>query len=256
MQSVKLRRHRSQIGSLQSFRRQHWGDQILVLTLHFVFVFISNWISFHILLNLFFLIFVSLFSDVVRAGAFREVSNGSGQLECHSWPIVSTPHHLFTLNSPQFIYWRGSITITIIYYWRGTITVGEVHSTPCFTLFTLHSINLSLTIILKRHTITSFHTELFTIHIIEKYQPRTTATTSFQAEFFKYYQIPKPPYEIFFTLNSLSLILGLKSSTLELKLLAWSAPPPKYQTNPNPNQPSTEKIIDGDIWYLAVKVQR
>ena len=25
------------------------------------------------------------------AGLFREVSNGSGQLECHSWPIVSTP---------------------------------------------------------------------------------------------------------------------------------------------------------------------
>ena len=135
MQSVKLRRHRSQIGSLQSFRRQHWGDQILVLTLHFVFVFISNWISFHILFNLFFsfLICVSLFSDVERAGAFREVSNGSGQLECHSWPMVSTPHHLFTLNSPQFILkrhyyiWRGTITITI--------TIGDVHSIPCFTLF-------------------------------------------------------------------------------------------------------------------------
>ena len=57
-------------------------------------------------------------------------------------------------------------------------------------------------------------------------------------------------------LNSLSLILGLKSTTLELKLLDWSAQhhPQKYQTNPN--QPSTEKIIDGDIWNLAVKVQR
>ena len=126
MQSVKLRRRRSQIGSLQSFRRQHEGDQILVLTLHFVFVFISNWISFHILLNLFFLIFVSLFSDVVRAGAFREVSNGSGQLECHSWPIVSTPHHLFTLNSPQFIlkrhyYYHYYLLLERYYYcWKGT----------------------------------------------------------------------------------------------------------------------------------------
>ena len=71
MQSVKLRRRRSQIGSLQSFRRQHWGDQILVLTLHFVFVFISNWISFHILLNLFF--YISYF----RLSIFRCWASGS-----------------------------------------------------------------------------------------------------------------------------------------------------------------------------------
>ena len=133
MQSVKLRRRRSQIGSLQSFRRQHWGGSDSCA--HFAFC-----ICFHLQLDFssyfvksFFLICVSLFSDVERAGAFREVSNGSGQLECHSWPIVSTPHHLFTLNSPQFILkrhyyiWRGTITTTI--------TIGEAHSIPCLTPF-------------------------------------------------------------------------------------------------------------------------
>ena len=39
------------------------------------------------------LIFNFLFprSPFSNVGLFREVSNGSGQLECHSWPIVSTP---------------------------------------------------------------------------------------------------------------------------------------------------------------------
>ena len=73
----------------------------------------------------------------------------------------------------------------------------------------------------------------------------------------KYHQIPKPPpYEISFQTQLFIAHVGLKSTTLELKLLDWSAQhhPQKYQTNPN--QPSTEKIIDGDIWNLAVKVQR
>ena len=126
MQSVKLRRRRSQIGSLQSFRRQHWGGSDSCA--HFAFC-----ICFHLQLDFssyfvksIFLIFVSLFSDVERAGAFREVSNGSGQLECHSWPIVSTPHHLFTLNSPQFIlkrhyYYHYYLLLERYYYcWRGT----------------------------------------------------------------------------------------------------------------------------------------
>ena len=99
------------------------------------------------------------------------------QMEVDSWNVTLgrsyQPHTTFSHWTLHNSYWRGTITITIIYYWRGTITVGKVHSIPCFTLFTLHSINLSLTIILKRHTITSFHTKLFIAHIrLKKHHTR------------------------------------------------------------------------------------
>ena len=84
---------------------------------------------------------------------------------------------------------------------------------------TLHSINLSLTIILKRHTITPFHTEHFTIHVIEKYQRHICAATSFHAEFFTTVSaeqvllewiLKPPPYEIFFHTQLFITHIGLK----------------------------------------------
>ena len=154
MQSVKLRRHRSQIGSLQSFRRQHWGDQILVLTLHFVFVFICSWISFHILLNLFFL-FSSLYFPMLSE---REPLERC-QMEVDSWNVTLgrwyQPHTTFSHWTLHNSYWRGIITfeeallLSLLLLERYTRYLVAHFST-------LHSINLSLTIILKAHTITSF----------------------------------------------------------------------------------------------------
>ena len=180
--------------------------------------------------------------------------------------MVSTPHHLFTLNSPQFILKR------YYYIWRGfhclTLLILESYTLHHVAHFsTILSINLSLTIILKRHTITPFHTEHFTIHVIEKNQPHICAATSFHAEFFTTLSeeqvllewiLKPPPFAIFFHTQLFITHIGLKKNHTRFQTLGLecTAQPPKYQTNPNPNQPSTEKIIDGDIWNLAVKVQR
>ena len=125
MQSVKLRRRRSQIGSLQSFRRQHWGDQILVLTLHFVFVFISNWISLHILLNLFFL-FSSLYFPMLSE---REPLERC-QMEVDSWNVTLgrsyQPHTTFSHWTLHNSYWRGTITFEEVLLLSLLFTIGEV----------------------------------------------------------------------------------------------------------------------------------
>ena len=125
MQSVKLRRRRSQIGSLQSFRRQHWGGSDSCA--HFAFC-----ICFHFQLDFssyvvksIFLIFVSLFSDVEREPLER------CQMEVDSWNVTLgrsyQPHTTFSHWTLHNSYWRGTITVII--------TIGEAHSIPCLTPF-------------------------------------------------------------------------------------------------------------------------
>ena len=116
---------------------------------------------------------------------------------------------------------------------------------------TLHSINLSLTIILKRHTITPFHTEHFTIHVIEKYQRHICAATSFHAEFFTTVSedqvllewiLKPPPYEIFFHTQLYITHIGLKKNHTRVQTLGLECTTPKipnqHNTTPKiPNQP-------------------
>ena len=195
------------------------------------------------------------------------------QMEVDSWNVTLgrwyQPHTTFSHWTLHNSYWRGTITFE-------EVLLLSLLLLEMYTLYhvlhssTLHSINLSLTIILKRHTITPFHTEHFTIHVIEKYQRHICAATSFHAEFFTTLSeeqvllewiLKPPPFAIFFHTQLFITHIGLKKNHTRVQTLGLECTNPKipnqHNTTPKiPNQPQPAFQRENYWrWYLKFSCQ-
>ena len=195
------------------------------------------------------------------------------QMEVDSWNVTLgrwyQPHTTFSHWTLHNSYWGGTITFE-------EVPLLSLLLLEMYTLYhvlhssTLHSINLSLTIILKRHTITPFHTEHFTIHVIEKYQRHICAATSFHAEFFTTVSeeqvllewiLKPPPYAIFFHTQLFITHIGLKKNHTRVQTLGLECTTPKipnqHNTTPKiPNQPQPAFQRENYWrWYLKFSCQ-